>query len=1220
MNSGSVVSDNGPSVLPSNSMAGTQQGQYTMPGGFNPGVSFNSASVPMFGTNQPSAAPPLMPSDTMPQGSVVGQKYMTPPVSGQMLFPNQASRPGDSTPQRITPQPYGAYPSALPGSYGLPVQAPNGLSSTLLPPGNLPGNGFNRSSSAPTNVFQTNGPQSAPSGMPFGPRPPSSGPGVQQSPYTVTSPHQPNLTSRPPMSDGQPSGLGSGSPLYPGPPRMSMPYRGTLPSCPSPTSAPPMSVAPAGMLPMAPRSSSPYRGPAPPMMPPGMMPVQGQQRMTSMMAAPARGFAPPPPMMPSMLTQGAPRMGPPPFGGMAGQGAPPLGPPPMGSHMGTPVRGPPPALGAHTDGTTHGMSSLGNSVSDSASESPSQQSSRTGSPTNQMNYDDMEGQFPSPPFPGGTMGGSTAYTSPMSPAKRPIMPPTNFPGPPPPSGPAPPGQPFLPSPPGQPGLQSSNYTGSLNASMNRLHLQPDHNMPVNLLQERHILPSTRIELAEPNLPGDLKNANCSSDVMAATINAIPNTQSLLNKSRLPLGILIHPFKDLSQLPVIQSTIIVRCRSCRTYINPFVSFVDMRRWKCNLCFRVNELPEDFSYDPVSKSYGEPQRRPEIRSATIEFVAPSEYMLRPPQPAIYMYLLDVSFNAIETGYLQVFCQTLMEELERIPGDSRLQIGFITYDSSLHFYNLAEERSQPHMYIVSDLEDVELPSPDSLLVNLQESKSLVIDLLSKLPQWFEKNMETGSALGPALQAAYKMMSPTGGRVTVVQTHLPTLGPGALKAREDPNERAGKNVQNLGPVTDFYKKLALDCSAQQIAVDIFMLNSQYADIATIAGAAKYSGGCLYFFPGFHTSKNPAETERFESSLRRYFTRKIGFEAVMRIRCTRGISIHTFHGNFFVRSTDLLSLPNINPDAGYGVQMSIDETLESNYVCFQAALLYTSSRAERRIRVHTLCLPVTSQLSDVQNSANQMVIVGLLAKMAVDKSLSACLSDAREAMINAVVDMLSAFGSTLSAGQRLGQLPCLYQMRLVPLFVLAMLKSNAFRVGTSTKLDDRVFAMEQCKNLPLRYLIQMFHPDLYPVHSLDEKNAIYKDDKVIVQPPLLPLSSAHIDRHGAYLMDTGSHMYLWLGAAISDQFCHDVLGVPSFQAVTDGKTDISELDNPTSQGLIQFVQYLNEQKPFAAPLIVMREDSRSRSVFLQYLIEDRTESTLSYVEFLQHIQKEIKS
>ena len=39
-----------------------------------------------------------------------------------------------------------------------------------------------------------------------------------------------------------------------------------------------------------------------------------------------------------------------------------------------------------------------------------------------------------------------------------------------------------------------------------------------------------------------------------------------------------------------------------------------------------VPEEFNYDPVSKTYGEPQRRPEIRSSTIEFIAPSEYMVR------------------------------------------------------------------------------------------------------------------------------------------------------------------------------------------------------------------------------------------------------------------------------------------------------------------------------------------------------------------------------------------------------------------------------------------------------------------------------------------------------------------------------------------------------------------------------------------------------------------
>ncbi|ELU09049.1 hypothetical protein CAPTEDRAFT_176588 [Capitella teleta] len=647
---------------------------------------------------------------------------------------------------------------------------------------------------------------------------------------------------------------------------------------------------------------------------------------------------------------------------------------------------------------------------------------------------------------------------------------------------------------------------------------------------------------------------------------------------------------------------------------------MRRWKCNLCYRVNELPEEFNYDPVSKTYGEPQRRPEIQSATIEFIAPSEYMLRPPQPAVYLYVLDVSFNAVNTGYLQVFCQTLLEELERIPGDGRTQIGFLTFDRCLHFYNLADGLSQPQMLVVSDVEDICLPRPDNLLVNLQESKELISDLLNKLPSMFEGNTETGSALGPALQAAYKLLNATGGRVTVCQTQLPTVGAGALKCREDPNERAGRKIQNLGPATDFYKKLALDCSAQQIAVDLFLLNSQYTDIATVAGISKYSGGCIYYYPGFHTVSSPAEADRFEGALRRYFTRKIGFEAVMRIRCTRGLSIHTFHGNFFVRSTDLLSLPNINPDAGFGMQMSIEDNLECNQVCFQAALLYTSSKGERRIRVHTLCLPVTNAISEVYANADQQAIIGLLSKMAVDKSLTQSMGDARDAMINAAVDMISAYGQILASSQRMGQLPCPYSLRLMPMYILALTKSVGFRVGSSTKLDDRVFGLEEFKSMPLTMIVLQIYPNLYPVHALDDNNALNKGDLVIPQPPMLHLSSANIDRHGAYLMDAGSYMFLWLGASVSDRFCAEVFGLPNFASLPELSNELPELENPTSDRLRTFVSHLQDQRPFPAALIILREDSRQRNLFIQRLVEDRTESTHSYYEFLQHLQKEVKS
>ena len=223
-----------------------------------------------------------------------------------------------------------------------------------------------------------------------------------------------------------------------------------------------------------------------------------------------------------------------------------------------------------------------------------------------------------------------------------------------------------------------------------------------------------------------------------------------------------------------------------------------------------VPEEFLYDPVSKSYGDPSRRPECKSSTIEFIAPSEYMLRPPQPAVYVFCLDVSRAAVETGYLKVFCDILQDELEKLPGDSRTQVGFITYDRVCHFYSLPDGATQPTQLTVCDIDDMFLPSPSDLLVNLNECRGLVHQLLEELPSMFKDTNETQSAVGAALQAAYKMASPTGGRVTVLQHTLPTVGPGAVTQREVQTSDKKADSAIVGPATDFYKKLALDCSGK--------------------------------------------------------------------------------------------------------------------------------------------------------------------------------------------------------------------------------------------------------------------------------------------------------------------------------------------------------------------------------------------------------------------------
>ncbi|XP_071598782.1 protein transport protein Sec24B isoform X2 [Heliangelus exortis] len=763
----------------------------------------------------------------------------------------------------------------------------------------------------------------------------------------------------------------------------------------------------------------------------------------------------------------------------------------------------------------------------------------------------------------------------------------------------------------------------LSSSLGGLSLQhsqqPESLRPVNLTQDRNILPVSSVPAPVPNLNSDLRKLNCSPDSFRCTLTNIPQTQALLNKAKLPLGLLLHPFRDLTQLPVITSSTIVRCRSCRTYINPFVSFIDQRRWKCNLCYRVNDVPEEFMYNPLTRSYGEPHKRPEVQNSTVEFIASSDYMLRPPQPAVYLFVLDVSHNAVEAGYLAIVCQSLLENLDKLPGDSRTRIGFITFDSTVQFYNLQEGLSQPQMLIVSDIDDIFLPTPDSLLVNLHESRELIKDLLNALPNMFTNTRETHSALGPALQAAFKLMSPTGGRVSVFQTQLPSLGAGLLHSREDPNQRSStKVVQHLGPATDFYKKLALDCSGQQTAVDLFLLSSQYSDLASLACISKYSAGCIYYYPSFHRSHNPAQAEKLQKDLKRYLTRKIGFEAVMRIRCTKGLSIHTFHGNFFVRSTDLLSLANVNPDAGFAVQMSIEESLtDTSLVCFQTALLYTSSKGERRIRVHTLCLPVVSSLTDVYAGADVQAIVCLLANMAVDRSVSSSLSDARDALVNAVVDSLAAYMATASNLQQ-SMLMAPNSLKLFPLYVLALLKQKAFRTGTSTRLDDRVYAMCQMKSQPLVHLMKMIHPNLYRIDKLIDESTIHVNDRVVPQPPLQKLSAEKLTREGAFLMDCGSIFYIWIGKNCDNNFIKDVLGYPNYASVPQKMTQLPEVDALSSERTRSFISWLRDSRPLSPVLQVIKDENPAKTDFFQHLIEDRTEAAFSYYEFLLNIQQQI--
>jgi hypothetical protein len=55
------------------------------------------------------------------------------------------------------------------------------------------------------------------------------------------------------------------------------------------------------------------------------------------------------------------------------------------------------------------------------------------------------------------------------------------------------------------------------------------------------------------------------------------------------------------------------------------------------------------------------------------------------------------------------------------------------------------------------------------------------------------------------------------------------------------------------------------------------------------------------------------------------------------GLRMASFHGNFFVRSTDLLAMPAVPQDQGYAIEIQIEETITTPFVVLQTAVLHTT-------------------------------------------------------------------------------------------------------------------------------------------------------------------------------------------------------------------------------------------------------------------------------------------
>jgi protein transport protein SEC24 len=343
---------------------------------------------------------------------------------------------------------------------------------------------------------------------------------------------------------------------------------------------------------------------------------------------------------------------------------------------------------------------------------------------------------------------------------------------------------------------------------------------------------------------------------------------------------------------------------------------------------------------------------------------------------------------------------------------------------------------MLVVSDLDEPFQPTPDDLLVPLSECRENIESFLGKLQEMFQNTQNGASAMGSALRAGHKLVAPIGGKITVLTASIPNVGYGKLDMREDKKILGtSKESSLLQTGNSFYKSFAVECSKNQVSIDMFLFSSQYQDVASLSNLPRYTGGQTYFYPGWNAARSE-DAIKFAKEFSDYLSAEIGLEAVLRVRATTGLRMSTFYGNFFNRSSDLCAFPAFPRDQSYVVEVAIDESITKSMVCMQTAVLHTTCNGERRIRVMTLALPTTTNLQDVYASADQCAITAYFSHKAVERSLGSGLENARDALQSKLVELLQTYKKELAGGNMGGgglQFPA--NLRGLPVLFLGLMK-----------------------------------------------------------------------------------------------------------------------------------------------------------------------------------------
>ncbi|XP_005144195.1 protein transport protein Sec24D isoform X2 [Melopsittacus undulatus] len=722
--------------------------------------------------------------------------------------------------------------------------------------------------------------------------------------------------------------------------------------------------------------------------------------------------------------------------------------------------------------------------------------------------------------------------------------------------------------------------------------------------------------------------HASPRYIRCTTYCFPLSSDMAKQARIPLAAVIQPFAVIppneTPLYVVNhgETGPIRCNRCKAYMCPFMQFIEGgRRYQCGFCNCVNDVPPFFfqHLDHTGQRVDH-YERPELSLGSYEYVATLDYCRnnKPPKPPAYIFMIDVSYRNIKSGLVKLICDELKTLLDKLPREeqeesSAIQVGFVTYNKVLHFFNVKSSLAQPQMMVVSDVGEVFVPLLDGFLVNFQDSRSVVINLLDQIPEMFADTNESETIFAPVIQAGMEALKAAecAGKLFIFHSSLPTAeAPGKLRNRDDKKIlNTDKEKTLFQPQVNSYEPLARDCVAHGCCVNLFLFPNQYVDIASMGLVTLYTGGTLYKYNNFQLD---ADSPRFLSDLRKDIEKKTGFDAIMRVRTSTGFRATDFFGAIYMNNTTDVEMAAVDCDKAVTVEFKHDDKLnEDSGALIQCAVLYTSISGQRRLLIHNIGLNCSSQLADVYKSCETDALINFFAKSAFKAILSQPLKMVREMLMNHTAHMLACYRKNCASPSAVSQLVLPDAMKVLPVYMNCLSKSCVLVGRPEIPTDERAYYRQLVTSMGVADTQLFFYPQLLPVNSLD-----LKSDAI---PAALRCSEERLSEGGAFLLTNGLIMFLWLGVNVPPELIQGLFNVPSFAHINAEATSLPDLDNPYSKKFKSVLKHIQNQKPYAMKFMIVKQKEQPEMLFQQFLVEDKSiYGGASYVDFLCCVHKEI--